>query len=343
MRRSQTISIHTLRNIAGTAALLLLVCNVFQARFKSFLGRIGFSGAELAPLNDTLGFEKIAVVSTGTAWRLDGLLEAADYTHLKLDILSQPVWTDSDVDTFRGVGVPGRNIQMGPGQARCWLGHLNVLQEIISKQWATVLIMEDDADWDIAVKNQLLRLSPVIRQVTGAMDRGEWSPYGEAWDLLWLGHCGDYLPDHPASFVDETLPASSVYRENDGRLTEFPPHLRMVHKSVAPICTYAYALTTAAATKLYELSHHGMDKVISDHFRVWCQNGSLRCLTVNPEVFHHHKQAGEISSEIAVVEGWDNLAARSKVDFTANIRYSARCSSRSKHPVACQDEYARTQ
>ncbi|KAH3014005.1 hypothetical protein KXV73_005000, partial [Aspergillus fumigatus] len=50
MRRSQTISIHTLRNIAGTAALLLLVCNVFQAQFKSFLGRIGFSGAELAPL-----------------------------------------------------------------------------------------------------------------------------------------------------------------------------------------------------------------------------------------------------------------------------------------------------
>ncbi|KAE8342740.1 hypothetical protein BDV24DRAFT_150316 [Aspergillus arachidicola] len=292
-----------------------------------------------APLNNTLGFEKIAIVSTGTAWRLDGLLKAAKYTHVDLEVPLQPPWSDDEVDVFRGKGVPGRAGHIGRGQARCWLGHLNIWREMIAQNWATVLVMEDDADWDVAVKQQLLRVSPLIRQVSGDKGQVDWSPYGKAWDLLWLGHCGDYIPESPASLMDETLPESSLYRENDGRLTNFPSHLRMVHKSVAPICTYAYALTMPAASKLYELSRQGIDRIITDYLREWCQSGTLRCLTVNPEVFHHHKQAGEVSSDIAVVEGWDDLAAKAKSDYTANIRFSARCSSNAGRPVACQNEF----
>jgi hypothetical protein len=61
MRRSQALSIHTLRNIVGIAAFVLIVCNVFQAEFKSFLGCIGFSGAVPAPLNNTLGVRAMLI------------------------------------------------------------------------------------------------------------------------------------------------------------------------------------------------------------------------------------------------------------------------------------------
>ncbi|KAI3247015.1 CAZyme family GT25 [Penicillium roqueforti] len=337
MGRKQVLSIPAVRNLAGLAAFLIILLNLFgNYLFGSlkYTAQRSLLKANLEPLNETLGFERIAVVSSGTSWRLHGLVEATEFTNLYIDVPSQPVWTDTEVDEFRGYRVHGRHGELGPGQARCWLGHLNIWRQMLLQKWSTALIMEDDADWDITIKQQLLRVAPLIQEVTGATD---WSsPYGNSWDLLWLGHCGDYIPLQLASFVDETLPGSPMYRENDGRFTEFPHQQRMVHMSVGPICTYAYALTASAASKLYQLSSSGMDKLITTHLREWCQEGFLKCVTVNPELFHHHKQAGEISSEIGVVEGWEN---RSAVDFTPNIRYSARCSSKKKRPAACQLEF----
>ena len=60
---------------------------------------------------------------------------------------------------------------------------------------------------------------------------------------------------------------------------------------------------------------------------------------MNPELFHHHKAAGWVLSEIAVVEGWMDMAASSKMDYTVNIRYSARCNSKSDRLVSYQDEF----
>lgn len=55
---------------------------------------------------------------------------------------------------------------MGPGQTKYWLGHLNALRENITQKWTNSLIVEDDANWDIAIKYQLSLLVPMIREVT---------------------------------------------------------------------------------------------------------------------------------------------------------------------------------
>ncbi|OBT68977.1 hypothetical protein VE03_01418 [Pseudogymnoascus sp. 23342-1-I1] len=235
--------------------------------------------------------------------RLEGIQEAAKFTKLGIEVPYQPDWSDEEVDNFRGFEIKGRNTEIGRGQTKCWLGHLNVLHEIINQQWTTALIMEDDADWDIAIKEQMSLIAPLIREVTMTKDAGG-SPYGDSWDLLWLGHCGDAFPAQiKTAFIDWTLPVSPLYRENDGKYTRFPTQLRMVYKSDGPICTYAYAVTAHAASRIYKLSAKGKDRLITTELREWCQGGVLRCITVNPELFHHHKQVGQVSSEIAVVEG----------------------------------------
>jgi hypothetical protein len=289
------------------------------------------------------------VVTTGTSWRLSGLHTAATFTGLNLTAPKQPDWTEEEVNVFRRKKkTPSASSArreevygIGPGQARCWLGHLNALRNVIANGWATALIMEDDADWDIKIKEQMKLVAPMIKELTNAT-RSSNSPYGDSWDLLWLGHAGDPIDFKDGNYVatmDQTLPESTIYRHVYGGRSYFPPQLRVVHYSIAPLCTFAYAVTQAAALKMYALSRGGQDRIITMNMRKWCTQGTLRCVTVNPELFHHHKKAGEVASQIAIVEGWDGRAAPAELTYTANIRYSARCNSNSTALVTCQSEW----
>ncbi|KAH8893447.1 hypothetical protein GQ53DRAFT_822129 [Thozetella sp. PMI_491] len=326
-----------LRNLALAAVILLLCILSLTQHHQSWAGAWG---ATATGQNTTLGFEKIVVVSSGTSWRVDGLIEAARFTGIGLEIPKQPEWSDKEVDAFRGADSDGKAKKLGPGQARCWLGHLNAMHEMLTQHWTTALIVEDDADWDIAIKNQVAALAPVIRKVSNSSETGsQWSPYGDSWDLLWVGNCGDLSPGPDAiSIMDITLPDSPLYRGVYGKYSYQAPHIRTVYRSISPLCTYAYAITANAALKIYQAASKGVDRIITIELREMCRKGHLRCFTVSPELFHHHKKAGEVSSEIAVVEGWDDLATTEKVGYTANIRYSARCNSQNKGLVKCQDE-----
>ncbi|KAI0876044.1 hypothetical protein GGS24DRAFT_514581 [Hypoxylon argillaceum] len=290
----------------------------------------------------TLGFEKVVVVSTGPSWRLDGLIEAANRTGIDVEVPAQPKWTTREVDIFRRVALaPNSEVpsKKGRGLAQCWLGHLNVIREILIRGWSTSLIMEDDVDWDIMIKRQLAFVAPMIKKVTISADP---APYGSGWDLMWLGHCGEATPasGRVLSQIDESLPESPIYRRYDGSYSYFPPQLRIVHHTYAPICTYAYALTYNGASTIYQLALGGKEHTITAGLYDYCKNGHLRCVSVNPELFHHHKKAGVSTSQIAVVEGWDTMAKAGDITYTANIRHSARCNSRSKDLVTCQDPMA---
>ena len=207
-------------------------------------------------------------------------------------------------------------------------------------QWATALILEDDVDWDVAIKEQITLLTPLIRQITNSSEAdSRRSPYGDSWDLLWLGHCGETTPSSGVlSVMDYTLPESALYRQVYGQYIYRSPQLRTIQRPVWPICPFAYAVTAEAALKIYGLASGGMDRIITMDLRDWCRSGVLRCASVNPELFHHHKEAGQRSSEIAKVEGWEDQSAPETVSFTANIRYSARCNARSETLVSCQEE-----
>ncbi|KAJ3477910.1 hypothetical protein NLG97_g8710 [Lecanicillium saksenae] len=78
---------------------------------------------------------------------------------------------------------------------------------------------------------------------------------------------------------------------------------------------------------MYALSRGGRDEIITLALHKWCREGRLRCVTVNPELFHHHQKVGQVASQIAVAEGWTHKAAPAGATYTANIRYSARCNS----------------
>jgi hypothetical protein len=69
-----------------------------------------------------------------------------------------------------------------------------LLNSVVENGYSSVLIMEDDMDWDVRIKSQLLQVAKGARylQPSSKMDV---SPYGDDWDVLWLGHCGEVFPE----------------------------------------------------------------------------------------------------------------------------------------------------
>ncbi|KAF2813133.1 uncharacterized protein BDZ99DRAFT_517419 [Mytilinidion resinicola] len=282
--------------------------------------------------NATLGFAALLAVAPPTAppryrWRKDGLLKAAAYTGLNIQIPVQPVWTDEDTNAIIA------KHPMSKGGAMSWLGHLNALKTAATH--ATSLILEDDADWDIGIRLEMPIIAEAVRNLTRyktpVQEPGQpafhMPPYGTEWDVLWLGHCGEnvvYDPK-PITFADPTVPP--YINSWEGAVSPDPKHTRWIHFSAGPICTYAYAITAEGAKKILTRDDHG-----SEGFDIWlhirCKGQELRCVSVNPELFHHHEIAGEKDSLINGPSE-DNKDVVEQ-EMTDNIWHSARCNSASR-------------
>ncbi|OCK76878.1 glycosyltransferase family 25 protein [Lepidopterella palustris CBS 459.81] len=289
-----------------------------------------FKKLDLSAGNSTLGFESILVVSPkiippGLRWRKDGLLKAAAYTGIDMEVPQQPAWTTKD--TWQ---LMSKNPDLKKGYALSILGHLNALK--IAATRTTSLIVEDDVDWDVGLRSQMPRIAEAVRNLTGYSaplhDNGStaqaYPPYGMEWDVLWLGHCGESIvfDPTPVTLDDPTVPP--YYNSWEKIISPDPHHTRYIHQSAGPICTYAYVVTKATALKILNREDAG-----TNAYDIWlhimCKGRELRCISVNPELFHHHELAGE---KITLING--HMGESVENEMTDNIWHSARCNSVSK-------------
>ena len=129
------------------------------------------------------------------------------------------------------------------------------------------------------------------------------SPFGDDWDVLWLGHCGTEFPRHPPSLEsgrdpplsklassspaqlpllrilypgDETVPVREHLRPHplagpDALAAHYPDHTRVTHASSGTVCTIGYAVSQRGARRLLwqfglETFTTGWDLMLRD----WC-------------------------------------------------------------------------
>ncbi|KAF1945922.1 hypothetical protein EJ02DRAFT_368248 [Clathrospora elynae] len=230
------------------------------------------------PANRTLGFGAVVVVSKDGSDRRHPLLQAANVTDFDLTIPQQPVWTEGDVQRF----INGQeNAQRGSILA--WLGHHNALRWFLDSGLETALILEDDVDWDIRLRSvQIPLAASAARQLLpparaqhplanyGSNHTQYWGNH-DAWDVLYLGHCGDYFDevneDGPKTdrqsfnlssmphvlYDDPTLPSwldLHPFTQAIFRLLGMPEGKRVMHRSKFPLCSFGYAVTRPAAERL---------------------------------------------------------------------------------------------
>ncbi len=258
-------------------------------------------------------------------------------------------------------------------------------RRIVEEGLESALIMEDDMDWDVRLKPQLERIALGSRSVLSGLPPilapaavaaltkpgPPSSPYGDGWDVLWLGHCGEHFPENLAENkgLADNDPARAAMSRKYAMANDLtvPPldqlkglvdfrahgeHMRWVHVTAAPICTFAYALSQRGAQRvLFDLSVDRLggpfDVALSwlcrravgawssiakaggelDKADIKTDEGDLglrtTCLTVTPPLFYHHKAKGPVSgdSDIQMVGG--DGKGREK-GATENIVWSAR-------------------
>ncbi len=207
--------------------------------------------------------------------------------------------------------------------------------------------MEDDIDWDVRLKPLLqgLALSTnALQQINSTDDLNfdnlpptaspQLSPYGDGWDLLWLGHCGMQLPLSGSLVVhgnDHTVPQLGKIISWDGSETRqmigYPDHTRVImHHPTASTCSLAYAITQSAARQiLYDLGLQRLDNPFDLMLRDWCDgiddDRRRNCFGVIPQLFDHHRRAGPIAADSDIEA--PNTEIREKAE-TYNIRWSVR-------------------
>ncbi|EKG17971.1 hypothetical protein MPH_04779 [Macrophomina phaseolina MS6] len=298
------------------------------------------------PANATLGFGAVIVVSGPGSPRRAKIIQASNVTEISLTIPEQPEWTDQHLQNFTDAMKWGGR-DTGRGSALAWLSHDHALKWFLNSGLETALILEDDVDWDIHLRTMQ------IPQTAGAIRELLMGPsyYGNlsAWDMIWIGHCGDWFNkleagigpgfQEPATlaslphkiFSDSSLPdRENLHPFTKDLLTalELPEKTRTVHKSIWPLCTFAYGVTRRGAARIIE-EIAPIDRPEQPHYdeALWhgCRVRGLECYTVNPELMHHMPGdsiiAQEDSREIIYLppvdaKGLDQCKARGE---TSNI------------------------
>ncbi|RYP05919.1 hypothetical protein DL764_003477 [Monosporascus ibericus] len=164
----------------------------------------------------------------------------------------------------------------------------------------------------------------------------------EGWDLLWLGHCGEVFPElQDENRGKPTDDAGICYMSRKFTISDDPripdpdkvtglidfkiefPHTRWVHITGAPICSFAYALSSQGAREvLFDLSvDHPTGpfdsalaglcrRAVSSHGILYPDEAGdrgldTRCISVTRPIFFHHKAKGPVNadSDIQTVAG----------------------------------------
>ncbi|XDG10258.1 hypothetical protein ABKA04_009873 [Annulohypoxylon sp. FPYF3050] len=246
------------------------------------------------------------------------------------------------------------------------------LLRVVRRNLTSALILEDDVDWDIRIRRQLTDFALSARALTQPLHRrpGMYadstyptsvtespgplpdlsfhqlpntevptsSPYGDGWDVLWIGHCGMDFPFEENSIIpkgrvihsnDETVaPKEHLWAFNSPYTLKekYPEHTRAVHHVQEGVCSLGYAVSQSGARKLlYEVGLKDLTAAFDLLLRFFCEGTQGRkyhnCLTVQPALFHHHRPAGPLSSYSDISNHGEGFKEKSTTDV---VRWSVR-------------------
>ncbi|KAI1504872.1 glycosyltransferase family 25 protein [Biscogniauxia marginata] len=121
-------------------------------------------------LNSTLGFEKIFVINLPARTdRRDAMSLAGAVSNLSFTWVSGLTG-----DQVPAIAVSANGAASGlrsPGARGSWRSHMNAVEAVIEQDLGSALIMEDDVDWDVRLKRQLLDFASASRTWLGEESR----------------------------------------------------------------------------------------------------------------------------------------------------------------------------
>ncbi|RMD43801.1 hypothetical protein DV735_g1363, partial [Chaetothyriales sp. CBS 134920] len=269
-------------------------------------------------LNSTLGFEKVLAIN---------MPERTD--HRDMLVLSAAV-SDIHIDFVDGVKgdtvlkdvlPPLLNQEFGAKTIGSWRAHINAISAIVEEGWSSALILEDDLHWDVRLKQQLqdfalasdvfLRTDNTKAAKINLKDADtshvpKTSPYGDDWDVLWVGHCGMDLPtDAPIVLMDNDTTTVTIRNQvswdshAEPPMRAYPEHTRAISDARTMVCTLGYAVSQKAARSiLYEIGLKRLDHPFDVLLAKWCDGihgfEKHKCVGVLPQIMDHYSPSGNV-------------------------------------------------
>jgi hypothetical protein len=243
------------------------------------------------------------------------------------------------IDAFQKIGPTNVPHPRGRGEVKNWLSWLDIIKYTVAQDLESALILEDDVDWDLSIKNSMKLLSNAIREFTwtGKEDR---SPYGHSWDVLWIGHGAEptrndtrkLLYDDPSA-PDPEKYISPIWWPSWSRefMDGLAPGKRAVQRGQHTDGSLGIAFSRRGAIKVLNFAGKGQDTQFDTRLKNGCKRKDLSCLTVTPELFHHYVPPAEFGhiSAVADANGRGSRAEEEEFEYvmgnTPNILRSARC------------------
>ncbi|KAJ5790468.1 CAZyme family GT25 [Penicillium psychrosexuale] len=260
--------------------------------------------------NETLGFQKIFAINlVSRPDKRDNIVLGSSVSNFHVDWIDGVTPGEIDAKSYPYNWDHGHK----PTEYAARRAHINGLQRIVQERLASAIIMEDDADWDVSIKVQLQSFAHAVRTLQLQLRHNRkvptQSPYGDDWDILWLGHCGvSCKTDLPFYLTpnDPTIPMPHrflpLWRDPpvfEGH--ERPDHSRLTCTANDAACSMFYAVSYRGAQRILaalSVNPSGLAEEIDigAQFDVslgrMCGNGFLRCFAPYPSITGGFHQAG---------------------------------------------------
>jgi GR25 family glycosyltransferase involved in LPS biosynthesis len=291
--------------------------------------------------NRTLGFQKVFAIGLPTRTDKRDLLDlAASVTGIDVTWLPGVLYEDVNpkaiAEGWKSPYFPGAS-RKEAGFVASWIGswraHMNALEHIIEHNIETALILEDDCDWDVRLKQQLSYFaegSKAMQEATVTGTTSLKSPYGNHWDVLWLGHrrVGPDNSQQPVFVMtnDTTVPRiedrHTLWRQNHIPDELMAPNTRLIVRTKHSTGSFAYAVTLSSARKI--LASLADNTVVYDvALSNVCQEAQIRpviCYAPYPPILSAHRMAGSANRNSDIDA---NVASDAKhVEETWDAKYS---------------------
>ena len=260
--------------------------------------------------NSTLGFEKVILLNMPSRTdKLDLQILSSSLTGFNFTVIDGVRTEDIDI---RALPWDWPDMESTPPNRGCWRAHMNAIRTIVHEGISSALIIEDDSDWDVNLKSQLVNLAAATQKLLHQADKPKQphSPYGDGWDLLWLGHCATTLQEDSERVLirnDPTVaPPSKRWDMWDSGYNKVGTtnSTRVVSRRNNAICTNAYAVTLAGAQKiLFHGSYTPNEDPIDVRYNNMCESKNrdkypeFECLHVHPSMINSGAKPGRMDGD----------------------------------------------
>ncbi|KAK9455020.1 hypothetical protein V1511DRAFT_499198 [Dipodascopsis uninucleata] len=291
-------------------------------------------------LNKTLGFGEIVYISMPHRTdRQDAMVLMSSLYDLKFTKID-----GVNGSTIAEKAIPENKVRgrMRDSELGCWRAHVNAWVRLLESDMDTMLILEDDVDFDINIHKIFARISSQMQRNKMRIKppteyEKQNAPYGLDWDIMHVGQCSDYANkkriDLVQEFDDPDAPTRKQTKDSYASMMEVLGvkssdfgKKRIISPSWGPVCTMGYAITRQGAQRmLLNFSYISLIAPIDIDIILKIQEGKLRGYTITPNVFSAWRVDGSKDSDNITPEGGFQDEGKSNTEgWSENIRNSAR-------------------